>query len=278
MSKYDPTFTVKKLYDDTYSISDSGLGQGPVFMYLLVGSHKALLIDSGYGLLDLPKAVATVTDKEVICICTHGHVDHALGARQFTESYLHSSDFDVYTRHTDAEFLRDVCNKGILMSPPKSMLNHPNYQRNAEQLSGAVYPPLLPLDGVEQFDLGDRVITWRPVPGHTPGSIAVIDEANHTVFDGDSAPVGAWLFLDESSPLPDYMAVLQDYLQFCEDKAITKRYAGHSGLPMSVKNLRQLIRCVQIAHANPKKGIKVKSFLGDARIVFAGGSMFFCGR
>ena len=44
---------VKKIYPDTYQIVDPGIGFGGVNMYLLVGSDKALLIDSGYGALPI---------------------------------------------------------------------------------------------------------------------------------------------------------------------------------------------------------------------------------
>ena len=278
MKIYQPKHTIKALYKDTYTINDYGIGQGKVQMYLLVGTEKALLIDSGYGLLDLKAIIRTVTDKPVICVCTHGHLDHAPGACQFEEAYLHSRDFDVYKKHTSPELINTLAMDGLLIKPPKRMRNNPSYQGLAAQMAQKKYPPLRTLDEVEAFDLGGRLITWRPIPGHTQGSIAIIDEASKTAFDGDAAAPGAWLFLEESGSLPDYLAALDEYRSFLLERGILRRYVGHSGSALRDKSLQKLMQCVQVAIAKPNKGFKVKSPLGNARIVFAGGSLLFCGR
>ena len=278
MKKYEPKYEIKELYTDTYAVIDGGMGQGKVHMYLLVGTQKALLVDSGYGLLDLPLVARTVTDKPVICVCTHGHLDHAPGACQFEEAYLHSKDFDVYSRHTDPELITSVGTNGLLMKPPKMMLKNQSYVDLVNQMAGKKYTALKALDDIESFDLGGRIVTWMHVPGHTQGSVAVVDESNKTIFDGDAAAPGAWLFLAESSTLPEYIAVLKKYSAFIEERGIERRYVGHTGKALGNKYLRQLIRCAEICEAKPNKGIKIKTMLGSARIVFAGGSLLFCGR
>ncbi|MDR1292087.1 MAG: MBL fold metallo-hydrolase [Clostridiales Family XIII bacterium] len=273
-----PRYTIKKLYTDTYSIADGGFGQGKVYMYLLVGSEKALLVDSGYGLLDLRAITSAVTEKPVVCVCTHGHIDHALGARQFDEAYLHSGDFDVYRQHTDPAFITNAAMNGLLIRPPRYMLGNPGYKKSVEEMAGKDYPPLLALDDRGRFELGGRTLSWRLVPGHTQGSIVVVDEEHATVFDTDAAAPGAWLFLPESSPLPEYRAELERYRAFLRERDIKRRYVGHAGKAFREGHIGKLIRCAEIAEAKPRKGIRVNSPLGDARIVFAGGSLLFCGR
>ena len=272
------SFIVKELYHNTYSILDKGLGQGSVYMYLLVGSTRALLVDSGYGLLDLKDVVRSITDREVVCVCTHGHVDHAPGSRHFEESYLHSNDFEVFRQHTDAQFLQDMAMKGLTFKPSRRALASSSYQQMVKRLVETRYPLPRALDDVESFDLGGRTVSWRLVPGHTGGSIAMIDEMYHTVFDGDSAPVGVWLFLPESSGLSDYLVSLREYQAFLCERQIKQRYAGHSGAPFTQKHLAKLIRCIETADARPNRGMKMKTMVGDARIVFAGGSIAFCRR
>jgi glyoxylase-like metal-dependent hydrolase (beta-lactamase superfamily II) len=277
MKKYQARYTVKKLYTDTFAISDKGIGQGPVYMYLLAGAEKALLIDSGYGLLNLREAVKTVTDKEIICVCTHGHVDHALGACQFENAYLHSNDFEVYRRHTDPQTLNDIGYKGI-MKLPKRMLKNESYLSLVRRLSETPHPELKPLDGIEQFDLGGRIVSWRLIPGHTQGSIALLDEQFNTVFDGDGAQPGAWLFLQESSGLGEYAAMLENYLSFLSENNVKRRYVGHTGTVLGLKSVTGLINCVKTAERKPAKGVKVKTLFGDARIVISSGSALFCKR
>ncbi|MCL2277473.1 MAG: MBL fold metallo-hydrolase [Treponema sp.] len=276
MKNYKPRHTIKKIYTDTYAISDSGIGQGKVFMYLLAGSEKSLLIDSGFGLLDLKAITSSITDKEVICVCTHGHVDHALGACQYENAYLHSKDFDVYKRHTDPRMITDMGMKGLLMKPPASMLRNSSYVQLVEKLADTPHRQLKPLDDIKEFDLGDRIISWYPVPGHTQGSAAFIDEKNKTSFDADAAPVGAWLFLSESSPLPEYIESLENYYDFLFGKGITHHYLGHAGTPLKIKSIKNLIRCSRLAIKKPNKGAKVNSMFGPARIIFAEGALMFC--
>lgn len=47
---------VKKLAENTYRISEWG-AFGLVKMYLLIGNERALLIDSGYGKIDLKSGI-----------------------------------------------------------------------------------------------------------------------------------------------------------------------------------------------------------------------------
>jgi len=278
MKQYKPHYEIEEIYENTYKIADSGLGQGKVYMYLLVGSEKALLIDSGYGLLDLKAVIATLTDKPCICVCTHGHLDHALGACQFEDAYIHSNDFEVYKQHTSPELITTFGMSGLLFKPPKWIRNNPSYQNLVTQMAQKDYAPLRAIDDIPSFDLGGRTVTWRNIIGHTQGTIAIIDEAHNTAFDADAGAPGAWLFLPESSPLPEYKTELKNYRDFMQEKGITRRYVGHSGKALGKKYIDNLIRCVEISIAKPKKGIKVKSALGDVRIVFAGGSLIFCRR
>jgi len=277
MKEYKPEYTISEIYTDTYAITDNGFSQGKVYMYLLVGNEKALLVDSGYGLLDLNAVVKTITDKPVICVCTHGHLDHAPGACQFEDAYLHSKDFDVYKQHTGQELITNAGLNGLMMKPPIWMCNNPSYHKLVETMAGKTYTELQPLDDVGVFDLGGRTVSWRHVPGHTQGSIAVIDETYKTAFDADACAPGAWLFLPESSSLSEYKKELESYLAFLEKSKIERRYVGHTGKALDTKHLQKLIKCVQVAIDKPKKGIKVKTLLGNTRIVFAGGSLLFCG-
>jgi len=132
------------------------------------------------------------------------------------------------------------------------------------------------IDDIESFDLGNRTVSWRHVPGHTQGSIAAIDEKYNTAYDADACAPGAWLFLPESGSLNDYKKELEGYLKFLEENKINRRYVGHTGKALNMQSLRKLINCVRTAIDKPKKGIKVGSTLGKARVVFANGSLLFC--
>ena len=76
-------FDVVKYDDSLYQIKDK-LG---VLTTLVIGSKKAILFDTGYGFGDLKKEVEKITNKELMVICSHGHMDHTAGNYQFDEVY-----------------------------------------------------------------------------------------------------------------------------------------------------------------------------------------------
>lgn len=59
----------------TWCIDEYGMDA----MFLLEGDEKALLIDTGTGVFDIPELVRQLTNKPVMVALTHGHIDHAGG-------------------------------------------------------------------------------------------------------------------------------------------------------------------------------------------------------
>ena len=52
-------------------------------IFLLEGEEKAMLIDTGMGIGDLRGAVEMITDKPLVVVHSHGHIDHTGNSRQF---------------------------------------------------------------------------------------------------------------------------------------------------------------------------------------------------
>lgn len=75
------------------------------YMYLVAGEEKAALIDTGMGFPGLRQLVERLTDKPVIVLNTHGHLDHIGGNDEFDYIYLHPDDLTVYVEH-GMEFYR----------------------------------------------------------------------------------------------------------------------------------------------------------------------------
>ena len=269
-------FKIKKIYENTYAIKDNGMEQVAVYMYLLVGEERALLIDSGFGGLDLPNIIRTVTDKKVICVCSHGHIDHALGAYQFEEAYLHSADFELFRQHSDPEMIRKCGYQGIGFALPKKLGNNPRYQELIERLAAKPHRELLPLDDVKAFNLGGRTVHWMRLPGHTQGSCVFWDENYNTVFDSDAAATGVWLFLPEASHITEYRNNLTVYKRFLEENKVLRRYAGHMNKSAKAKRVQNLINCCDIVQLGKRNGKLLHMTLGDTRLVFAGGTIMFC--
>jgi len=131
---------------NTWSIED-----GFVRFFLLVGEDKALMIDSGVNSPDAAQIAKTITDKPVILINTHGDGDHTSGTAGFDKIYIHEFDYidgDIATRFPETELVKVQ-------------------------------------DG-DLIELGNRTLRLIHIPGHTRGSIAILDISTRVLYSGDS--------------------------------------------------------------------------------------------
>ncbi len=89
----DPYVEVYQFRDNLYGLfSENCDGMGDVWMYLIVGPEKALLIDTAYGLGDTKALVDEITGgKELYVTNTHDHFDHAYGNCRFGKVYVHEN-------------------------------------------------------------------------------------------------------------------------------------------------------------------------------------------
>ncbi len=71
-------FTVERLDDDTYAISEYRHWEH-THCYLLLGRERALVIDTGLGVAPLAPVVGALTCLPVAAALTHAHWDHMGG-------------------------------------------------------------------------------------------------------------------------------------------------------------------------------------------------------
>lgn len=71
-------FTIDSAGDDTWIISEYRHWEES-HCYLLNGSDRSLLIDTGLGICNISEAVGKLTDKPVTAVATHVHWDHVGG-------------------------------------------------------------------------------------------------------------------------------------------------------------------------------------------------------
>ncbi len=175
LSETENWFETKLVATKVWCINDHGNDN----IYLVEGNEKALLIDTGLGQADLATCVKTITRLPVIVVNTHGHPDHVGGNFQFSKVYAHPLDFELINRFS------------------------------SEQKNGIEAPSLEPIRAGDNFDLGQRKLEVIEVPGHTKGSIALLDAEHKLLFAGDNNTALVWLFLDECLPLEIYVQTLQ---------------------------------------------------------------------
>jgi glyoxylase-like metal-dependent hydrolase (beta-lactamase superfamily II) len=89
----NPYIEVYKFYDNLYGLFNQNCdGAGDVWMWLVIGPEKAMLIDTACGLGDMKKLVDEITGKmPLIVVNTHGHPDHARGNAWFDKVYCYET-------------------------------------------------------------------------------------------------------------------------------------------------------------------------------------------
>lgn len=187
-------YPIEKLGESTYRINEFDGAN----CYLIVGKTEALLIDTGVGVGDLKGAVRKITDLPVTVVATHAHVDHLGGYSQFERVFVHNADICRFNRWQTGVFVR----KFFVLTQsqmPKYGVKLSDVKRNGCKTEW------VGIEDGHRFDLGDRVITVKHIPGHTEGSIALIDDKAKNVFVGDNCCPMLWLFLPHHTSVEDWL-------------------------------------------------------------------------
>jgi hydroxyacylglutathione hydrolase len=173
-------FKVSGHSNNVWTILETVSSSSNVNMYVVEGKDSALIIDTGFGSSDAKAYIQTLTKLPLIVVNTHGHGDHSGSNSQFSKVYLHPDDFYMVDAKAD---------------------------KNLSAIVGSV--TYVPVREGHVFDLGGRKIEVIEVPGHTHGSIVLLDKENKILFAGDNTNSIVWLFLEDCYPLETYLKSLE---------------------------------------------------------------------
>ena len=147
----------------------------------LQGRDADLLVDTGMGIAPLRPHIDTPADKPLIVVATHIHLDHVgslhefalrAGPRQSAAEFARMGDAATY-----AGMFRDL--EGAV-----SQLPRPGWRVADYRIVPAPLTTIL-AEG-DSVDLGDRRFRVLHLPGHSPDSIGLFDEADGLFFSGDA--------------------------------------------------------------------------------------------
>lgn len=194
-----PVTLQKKLLMGTFRFSAGGTN-----MYLVVGKEKALLIDTGNPGNISPADVNALTNLPLLVVNTHAHPDHSGSNGAFGKVYVHEADLESasgYSRGGNVE--------------------------------------LIPIKEGYVFDLGGKKLEVIAVPGHTPGSICLLDAQEKLLFGGDTANTETWAFIS-NVPLETYKKNMERLLKWKDQYDLL--LPGHNEV-LPVSYISELITC-----------------------------------
>jgi len=171
------------------------------FLYLLLGTHRAVLFDTGATAdptaFPLREAVDTVLRRwlaryphdgyELVVAHTHAHGDHVAADAQFADR-PHTTVVGTGLDAVQAYF-------GFTAWP----------------------------DEVVRFDLGGRILEITGIPGHHPASIAVFDPRTGFLLTGDTVLPGRLYARD----MPVFVASMDRLVEFARARPVSHVMGGH---------------------------------------------------
>lgn len=207
---------------------------GFVRFFLLEGESMSALIDSGVNSPDALEKAKELTDKPVMLINTHGDGDHTSGTGAFEKIHMHPADY---------------AGCGVDTSYPDTKL--------VEVSDGDI------------IDLGNRPLEMIYIPGHTKGSLAILDVNARTLYAGDSVQTGHIFMFGKHRDPEQYERSLSKLVDI-KDK-YDKIYASHEEFCISgdyaekVREAWQQVRSGEVLYEEADLfGNKVKSYTTKA--------------
>lgn len=209
-------FHIVQLDARTYELSEPKYWQQNV-SYLLLGTRRGLLFDTGPGLYSIRSAVQKLTRLPLIVIPSHLHFDHVGDMAEFSD-----------VRLLDTPALRAQVHGGEFVEPPTQFLLK----------SGIRYHVAGWIKDGQTIDLGGRTVTLYSTPGHTPDSVSILDDGGRRLFTGDIINRDVTLLNVPGSDVRAEARSLHRLLSVAPDAQVA--YEAHKEAPLTRAELAQL--------------------------------------
>ena len=151
-------------------------------VFVIEGTDRAMVIDTGIGIGDLKAMVEKLTAKPYFVVMTHGHGDHTGGAGQFGAYYMNEKDMPISPVVAGMEMRVGYAS----FFPKKFPDRYYAYDPEKDIVDFGSDVERIPMTDGQQFDLGGRVVTAYECAGHTPGSMVLLDDKSRCLFAGDA--------------------------------------------------------------------------------------------
>jgi glyoxylase-like metal-dependent hydrolase (beta-lactamase superfamily II) len=168
-------------------------------------------------------------------VLTHGHADHFGGCFEFGECFIHPDDISIL--YFDMSVERRL--KFI-----ENMNGGPTFV-TASDIAAPCTLRTYPVYGGDFFDLGKRRIEVLAVPGHTTGTLVLLDPATRILYSGDACNTNTLLNLQGSTGIKGYLESLLSLKKRMGE--FDYLWGGHGSKPLSPQVINQAIElCAKI--------------------------------
>lgn len=140
--------------------------------FTLTGRDADLQVDFGCGLAPLREHLPS-TGKPIVAVATHSHIDHVGAFHEFETRLGHLAEADAFATMAEGLTFQDLF-RANAFGPAFCRTTSARFSLEVWRLKPAPLTRML-IDG-DRIDLGDRTFTVLHLPGHSPGSIGLLDE------------------------------------------------------------------------------------------------------
>jgi glyoxylase-like metal-dependent hydrolase (beta-lactamase superfamily II) len=216
----NPWFTVETVDDGITMLTEPHVARlWRANLFLIRGRDHDLLVDTGMGIGPLRATLAQLTQRPITVFTTHSHLDHIGGHFEFSDAEIivHPAEAErlahpvgptglAYATLPEAKRAAyraagfDTAGLMIDATPDE------HYDVAAHRFHGVRATRLV--DEGEVIDLGTRRFEVLHLPGHSPGGIALWEEATGTLISGDAIYDGILIDSTEDASIPDYLRTM----------------------------------------------------------------------
>ena len=197
-----------------WTIKDTG-----VRMFLVEGSERAMLVDTGFGNVDLKKIIEGLSKLPIFLVNTHADHDHVGANKLFDSTYMNAKEADYYVGHNPNDIIT-----------------------------------MIPTHEGQVFDLGARKFEVIDIPGHTPGCIALLDRVNRILISGDSLSLNPVFMFGTGRNLGNYLESMRK-LERIKDSFDTI-WPSHGDGPLEISLISEYIEATELLLAGKLVGSK----------------------
>lgn len=184
-------FKVFVVGENVYAIAEP-YNYEEVISYLIIGTKKALLFDSGNGLGSISSLVKELTKLPVTVLNSHTHYDHIGGNHEFDSILALETEYTLHWAKNgwSHNLVKNEVAPDAICSNKLPDLDTANYRIKPFSISTFIK------DG-HIIELGQRTLEVISVPGHTPDALALLDREHGYLWTGDTFYAATiWLFFE----------------------------------------------------------------------------------